>query len=401
MGRPRAQANHITRYQNEITTEGKAQQVRAASGEGYNGSEGVPVGVGVGVAVDVGVGVGRRGVGVGEGGAEDVADGDGFALVGEAETEGGATGGGALVTAGAPVAGDRLGDVAPADPGLVVTEAAAEPGGWPLPDRAASARCGVCEPPSASTVMIPVATIAIRTPTAAATPDSASHRCLIGCGKPLGRNEPAPCSTSSRYDCASGPTSAHSPSTSSRSTSGSGASGAMPYSVARRSAPCMRSVQTSHWSMWRLTRLRVSAVTAVPVLEQQVELRAGPAPGAGHEQGAERLLQLATGARRQGVRLVPRHAEHGRQVGAVQVVPEVKLDDLAVARAQPVEGGPDEPAQFGLLRAVAGVAGRVNQVDLVARSRVALVAGYRVEPGPQLARSPRPPSRASAMTNVS
>ena len=117
------------------------------------------MGLGVGVAVDVGVGVGRRGVGVGEGGAEDVAGSDGFALVGEAETEDGAAGGGALVTAGAPVAGDRLGDVAPADPGLVVTAAAAGPGEWPLPDRAASPRCGVCEPPSASTVTIPVAAI--------------------------------------------------------------------------------------------------------------------------------------------------------------------------------------------------------------------------------------------------
>ena len=66
----------------------------------------VEVDVGVGVPVTVGVGVGGFGAGVGDTGAEDVADGDGFALVGEAE--GGATGG-ALMTAGALVAGERLG----------------------------------------------------------------------------------------------------------------------------------------------------------------------------------------------------------------------------------------------------------------------------------------------------
>ena len=153
----------------------------------------VAVGVGVGVAVDVG----RLGAGVEGTGLEDVADGDGWASTGEAE--GAATGGGALVTAGALAAGDRLGAAPPADPALAVTEVPAVPDG--LPDRAAAAGPGRCEPLSASTVMIPVAAIAIRTPTAAATPDSASIRDLgglAGCGKPLGRNGPALCITSRR-----------------------------------------------------------------------------------------------------------------------------------------------------------------------------------------------------------
>ena len=156
----------------------------------------VDVGVGVAVTVGVGVGVGGFGVGVGNTGAEDVADGDGFALAGEAED--GATGG-ALMTVGALVAGERLGDTPPADPVLTVTEALGAPDG--PPDRPAAAGGGVCEPVSASTVMIPVAAIAIRTPTAAATPDSASIRDLgglAGCGKPLGRNGPALCATSPR-----------------------------------------------------------------------------------------------------------------------------------------------------------------------------------------------------------
>jgi hypothetical protein len=96
---------------------------------------------------------------------------------------------------------------------------------------------------------------------------------------------------------------------------------------------------------------------AVPVLEQRVERRAGPPPAAGHDQGAERLLQLVAGARGQGVRLVPRYPQHGREVGALQVVPEVELDDLALTGAQPVEGGPHEPAQFGPVGADAGRVG--------------------------------------------
>ena len=161
----------------------------------------VAVDVGVAVAVDggvgVGVGVGRLDVGAGDTGLEDVADGDGSASTGEAG--GAATGGGALMTAGALAAGDRLGAAPPADPALAVTEAPAVPDG--LPDRAAAAGSGRCEPLSASTVMIPVAAIAIRTPAAAAIPASASIRGLGGladCGKPLGRNGPALCATSRR-----------------------------------------------------------------------------------------------------------------------------------------------------------------------------------------------------------
>ena len=78
---------------------------------------------------------------------------------------------------------------------------------------------------------IPVAMIATRTPTAATAPDSAIIRrrgARIACGKPLGRNVPARCVTSRRYDSVSGLESVHSSSTSSRSSGGSAASGAMP-----------------------------------------------------------------------------------------------------------------------------------------------------------------------------
>jgi hypothetical protein len=79
---------------------------------------------------------------------------------------------------------------------------------------------------------------------------------------------------------------------------------------------------------------RRSGQLAVPAVEQQVELGAAAPPGAGHEQGAEGRLQLTAGVRYQGVRLVARHTEYGREVGALQVMPEIEFDDLALTRAQ-------------------------------------------------------------------
>src|SRR5438477_6785998 len=92
---------------------------------------------------------------------------------------------------------------------------------------------------------------------------------------------------------------------------------------------------------------RRSGQLAVPAVEQQVELGAAAPPGTRHEQGTERCYQLAARVRRQGLCLVPRHAEHGREVGTLQVVPEVELDGLALTRAQLVQGDTDEPGQFG------------------------------------------------------
>ena len=134
---------------------------------------------------------------------------------------------------------------------------------------------------------------------------------------------------------------------------------------------------------------------AVPAVEQQVELGAAAPPGARHEQGAERRLQLAARVRRQRLRLVPWHAEHGREVGTLQVVPEVEFDRLALTRAQLVQGGTDELGQFGLLGASpdVGGGGRIRQAGVLAETylgraqpAVALVAGDRVQPGPELAR---------------
>ena len=173
----------------------------------------------------MGVGGWKVNLGVELAGAGEAAvrDGDGFAVVGEKDN---ATAGGGALLAGALVT--RPGDVAPAVPASPLVGALAEPDELPAP---AAACRGACDPVSASTVTIPVAMIATRTPAAAATRDSASIRRLgarTACGKPLGRNAPARCVTSRRYDSASVLVSAHRLRTSSRSPGGSSASGAMP-----------------------------------------------------------------------------------------------------------------------------------------------------------------------------
>ena len=183
----------------------------------------VSVGVGVGEGVCVGGWNVNVGVGVPGAGEAVVRVGDGLAVVGGAGA--GAASGGALLDGGALVTGDSPGDVAPAVPASPLAGGLAEPG------ELSAARGGACDPVSASTVTIPVAMIATRMPTAAATPDSATIRRLgarIACGKPLARNGPARCVTSRRYASASGLVSPHRSSISPRSPGGSAASGAMP-----------------------------------------------------------------------------------------------------------------------------------------------------------------------------
>ncbi len=97
------------------------------------------------------------------------------------------------------------------------------------------------------------------------------------------------------------------------------------------------------------------------------------------------------------MRLVARHAEHSREVGTLQIVPEVEFDDLALTRAQLVQGVADEPGQFGPLGAspdVSGsVGGRIGQAGVLTEAylrrtqlAVAFIAGDCEQPGSQLAR---------------
>ncbi len=79
----------------------------------------------------------------------------------------------------------------------------------------------------------------------------------------------------------------------------------------------------------------------------------------------------------------------------MQVVPKVEFGRLALTRAQLVQGGTDELGQFGLLGASpdVGRGGRIRQAGVLAETylgraqpAVALVAGDRVQPRPELAR---------------
>ena len=89
------------------------------------------------------------------------------------ETDAGAAGGGALLAGDTVLTGDSSGETPLGTPVSPAAGAFAEPDEDPAP---ASAVCEEGDPVSASTVTIPVAMIATRTPTTAAAPDSAIIR---------------------------------------------------------------------------------------------------------------------------------------------------------------------------------------------------------------------------------
>ena len=182
---------------------------------------------------------------------------------------------------------------------------------------------------------------------------------------------------------------AHSSSTGSRSPAGSAGSGS---SRARASAgPALLDVPPGQVE-------RVYGQPAVPISQQRAEFRTRRPPGARGAQRAEGLFQLAAAARRQGVRLRPGHAEHGGEIGVVQIVPQAKHDGLALFRLELGEGGRDQGSQlgpFGLPFVLTGTGGtgctfQISRVGRLAphqrRSAQALAARGREEPGAQAAR---------------
>ncbi len=143
---------------------------------------------------------------------------------------------------------------------------------------------------------------------------------------------------------------------------------------------------------------RVHGQPAVPVRQHRGQFRARRPPGAREAQRAEGLFQLAAAARRHGVRLRPGHAEHGGEIGVVQVVPQAQHDGLALFRPEPGEGSRDQGAQlgpFGLPFVRTGPGGpactfqhgRLNRfASYQRRPAQALAARGREEPGAQEAR---------------
>ncbi len=131
---------------------------------------------------------------------------------------------------------------------------------------------------------------------------------------------------------------------------------------------------------------------AVPASQDPVQFSAGVPAGAGHQQDAERGLEMCPRPRGHGVGLVARDAERVGQVGPVQLVTQVQLDDLPLAGGEPGQRrphhltalrhfqiGPGIGRLIGHPRRLVERGGAAGGTEPVA----ALVAGHRVQPGPE------------------
>ena len=130
----------------------------------------------------------------------------------------------------------------------------------------------------------------------------------------------------------------------------------------------------------------------VPAHQHPGQLRAGVPAGTGHQEDAERRLKMSPGPRGHGVCLVARDAEGVGQVGAVQLVPQVQLDDFPLAGGKTGQRRPDHLAELRLFQVrpevgrVTGHPGRLAERGGAARGpepAAALVPGHRGQPGPQ------------------
>ena len=219
---------------------------------------------------------------------------------------------------------------------------------------------------------------------------------VIGLGKPLGPNGPARFATARRWASPAGERSASILSNCSRNPGNSTATGAAPANSADVSSRRLRSPQTSHCSMCRLIRLRISTrQLPVPAGQHGVQVSAGGAAGARDDQRAERPLQLAARPRQQRVGVVARHPERSGELVAVKLMDQAQLDDIPLARVQPVDGGPDQLLEFGPFRRGTDLGGLGRHVSGLLEAREGLlgpqpaeafVARDRIEPGAQLVR---------------
>jgi hypothetical protein len=138
----------------------------------------------------------------------------------------------------------------------------------------------------------------------------------------------------------------------------------------------------------------------VPAGQHGVEAGAGVPPGPRDDQRAERSLQLAAGPGQQRVGVVAGHPERGGEFVALEFLHQAQLDDVPVARVQPVHRGPDQLAELGLFRGGADIRARRRDVGGLVEGgqrlpgpqpAEALVARDRVEPGTQPGRVPQVP----------
>ena len=133
----------------------------------------------------------------------------------------------------------------------------------------------------------------------------------------------------------------------------------------------------------------------VPAGQHGLEDRAGLPPRARDDQRAERSFELAAGPRQLGVGVVAGHSEGLGEFVAVEFMDQAQLDDVPLARVQPVYRGPDQCLQFGPFGGEADLGGLGEHVrglleggegEAGPQPTEAFVTRYRIEPGPQLAR---------------
>ena len=137
----------------------------------------------------------------------------------------------------------------------------------------------------------------------------------------------------------------------------------------------------------------------VPAAQQGAELVALAAAGPADQQRRQARLELIAGPGQQRVRVVAGDAEHGRDLGRLEPLAQLKLDDLALARVQPQGGVLEQRAQVGPLGAGGDVAGVVGHVPRLVQRRRAplrpedpqrLIPRHRVQPGTKPIRVTQP-----------
>jgi hypothetical protein len=131
----------------------------------------------------------------------------------------------------------------------------------------------------------------------------------------------------------------------------------------------------------------------VPARQHGVESGTRLPAGPRHDQRPEGPFQLAAGPRQQRVRVVARHSEHVGQILTLELVAQAQLDDIPLARVQPVDRVPDQFVQVRSLRLAAHAPRLGRQVGRLLEPRgdvpgpkppQAFVARDRVEPGTEL-----------------
>ena len=200
------------------------------------------------------------------------------------------------------------------------------------------------------------ATTAAAATAAAACPDRVrSHGDLggsSGLGNPWCPNGSVRCATLARWAAASGVSLPASLSTCSRSPGGMAAvdrtaSGATPASRAGVSTRFFRSAHVGQFSMWRLTRLRIRTVSCPSQSVSMVSSAAQSCrPDRATSSAPSDISSWSRARAQQRVHVITGDAEHGRDLGRVEALPQLQLDQVLLAGVQAAHRRPQQRPQF-------------------------------------------------------